>query len=104
LTRSTKDTDCPDDGPVNRCILRRVGDGPDAAQVAALIGESPEVTVLDLASSRMLLVEGSDDAIRRLLAGCPGWMAVPMETVPLPDPRPKPRRAPATDDDSAPND
>lgn len=79
----------------DRFILRFRGSGAqsiaqaDIARVRAL----RHATVLDDSSPRMLLVEGSETELKNLLATMPGWIMTREQMIPLPDPRPKVRRA-----------
>jgi hypothetical protein len=40
----------------------------------------------------MLLVEAPEVKVKSLMASMSGWVMTPEQMVPLPDPRPKPRR------------
>jgi hypothetical protein len=75
---------------VPRWILRYRGSGPrpdvDAARIAAL----PGAEIVD-DSSRMLLVDGPEDALRAAVASMPDWTLAEEREVPLPDVRRRPR-------------
>lgn len=79
---------------MTRFVLRFRGQGEcppaDIARVRAL----PETSVLDESSSRMLLVESRENALRELMTTLPGWVWSLEHIVSVPDPRPKPGRGP----------
>lgn len=75
-----------------RFILRYRGPVPQAAKDVKRIRALREVRVLDDSSPRMLLVEAPEVKVKSLMASMSGWIMAPEQMVPLPDPRPKPRR------------
>jgi hypothetical protein len=77
-----------------RFIIRYVGAGPRPASDVEHIRAAEELTVIDDSSSRMLLVEASEERVREVVGSMPGWIWSPERTYRLPDPRPKPRRGP----------
>ncbi|HEY7427866.1 MAG TPA: hypothetical protein VH682_26780 [Gemmataceae bacterium] len=76
---------------MGRFILRftagRTAPDSDLERIRA----TPEVTVLDSSSPRMLLVQAPLETVRQLAEAMPGWTYSPEQTIPLPDPRPKVR-------------
>jgi len=48
--------------------------------------------VLSESSPRMLLVEGPEAGLKALVESMPQWVLTPERMIPLPDPRPKPRK------------
>jgi hypothetical protein len=74
-------------------ILRYIGTGPRPAADVQRIRAVPELTVLD-DSSRMMLVEASEQQLTKVMGSMPGWTWSPERRIHLPDPRPKPRRGP----------
>jgi hypothetical protein len=79
---------------VAKFILRFHGSGDDTSSDLTRIRSSSGVKVLDEASSRMILVEGGADEVRRLVDEMPDWVAVEERTYQLPDPRHRVKRAP----------
>ena len=77
-----------------RFIVRYVGTGPRPASDVERIRAVEELTVIDDSSSRMLLVEASEERVKEVMASMSGWIWSPERTIRLPDPRPKPRRGP----------
>jgi hypothetical protein len=73
-----------------RLVLRYRGSGSRPDADAARIGALPGVEIVD-DSSRMLLVEGPEDALRAALAALPGWTIAEEGSIPLPDVRRRPR-------------
>jgi hypothetical protein len=78
---------------MSRFILRFRGPEPEAAKDVERIRALRQVKVLDDSSPRMLLVEAPEVEVKSLMASMSGWIMTPEQMVPLPDPRPKPRRA-----------
>ncbi len=76
-----------------RFVLRYVGEGASPTEDLARIRATPGVVVLD-ASERMLLAEGPQLVVQRLLQSLAAWEATPERVVPLPDTRRKVRRGP----------
>ena len=76
---------------MERYILRYTGGGAAPDSDLARIRSAPGVTVLDSASSRMLLVQASPETLSQLAQALPGWIPSREQTVSLPDPRPKVR-------------
>lgn len=72
-----------------RFILRYTGDGkrPDAdvAQVRSTTG----VTIVDDSSSRMLLVEGAESELKKVMEGLSNWVMSAETFTKVPDPRPR---------------
>ncbi|HEX2563063.1 MAG TPA: hypothetical protein VHK25_04065 [Acidimicrobiales bacterium] len=66
---------------MSRYVLRYRGGGQPPVGELALIERT--LRVLDR-SPRMLLVEGSGNGIRQVLAGLPGWVADEEAVVPVP--------------------
>jgi hypothetical protein len=79
---------------MGRYILRYVGTGASPAADMQRIRAAQELTVIDDSSSRMLLVEASEERLKELVGSLPGWIWSPQRMIRLPDPRPKPRRGP----------
>lgn len=71
-----------------RFILRFRGTGPIPAKDIERIRALPDVNVIDT-TSRMLLVEASEDDVASLIQSMPEWVLSPEQTVNRPDPRPK---------------
>jgi hypothetical protein len=78
---------------MGKYILRYVGTGPRPAADVQRIRAVQELTVLD-DSSRMLLIEASEERVKEVVGSMPGWTWSPERMIRLPDPRPKPRRGP----------
>jgi hypothetical protein len=78
---------------MGKYILRYVGTGPRPVADVQRIRAVQELTVLD-DSSRMLLIEASEERVKEVVGSMPGWTWSPERTIRLPDPRPKPRRGP----------
>jgi hypothetical protein len=75
-----------------RFILRFRGSEPEAAKGVERIRALRQVRVIDDSSPRMLLIEAPEVKVKSLMASMSGWIMTPEQMVPLPDPRPKPRR------------
>jgi len=45
---------------------------------------------------RMMLIEAGARSLKSLIGSMPGWTCTPERAIPLPDPRPRPRRGPKT--------
>jgi hypothetical protein len=71
-----------------RYVLRFKGGSTSRDHARERIAKRPDVEIVDEAP-RMLLVEGSPEAINRLSEELPGCDACLERTSPLPDPRPK---------------
>jgi hypothetical protein len=80
---------------MGRFILRFRGQGAKPHEHVARIRALADTVVLDDSSPRMLLVEGSEEALQDLLASLPGWVLSAERKLSLPDPRPNPRRLPS---------
>jgi hypothetical protein len=78
---------------MGRFVLRYRGSGPPPAQFVEQVRAGDGVSILD-ESPRMLLVEGPEAELRRLVNSAPGWLMAPEQAVPLPDPRPRPKKPP----------
>jgi hypothetical protein len=63
--------------------------GADVKRIRA----APGLTVLD-DTPRMMLVEAGARSLESLIGSMPGWTCTPERAIPLPDPRPRPRRGP----------
>lgn len=72
-----------------RFILRFRGPGSAQTEDVGRIRSLPKTTVLDSSSDRMMLVDGPEEHLRAALNLMPGWIMIPEQTVPLPDPRKK---------------
>jgi hypothetical protein len=77
---------------MNRFILRYQGEGPKPAEDVSRIRSLQNIKVLDESSPRMLLVEGPGANLKALVESMPEWVLTPQRMIPLPDPRPKPRK------------
>jgi len=77
---------------MNRFILRYQGEGPKPAEDVNRIRSLQNIKVLDESSPRMLLVEGPGANLKALVESMPEWVLTPQRMIPLPDPRPKPRK------------
>ncbi len=77
---------------MSRFILRYRGEGSKPAGDVDRIHSLENTKVLDESSTRMLLVEGSEAGLRALVESMPQWVLTPERMIPLPDPRPKPRK------------
>jgi len=74
---------------MSRFILRIQGKGAISSADIEHVRALPNVKVLDT-SSRMLLVEGPEDELKRQMASMPGWIMSPERVFSLPDdPRPR---------------
>jgi hypothetical protein len=71
-----------------RFILRFRGTGPIPGETLERINALPDFDVVD-STSRMLLVEATDEDAQALIETMPGWALSAEQTVPLPDSRPK---------------
>jgi hypothetical protein len=71
-----------------RFILRYTGNGAAPAEVVARLRE--QLTILEEAP-RMLLVDGTEPRVKKLLESLPDWLMVEERSVPLPDTRPRVR-------------
>ncbi|MBN1834961.1 MAG: hypothetical protein JW820_03865 [Spirochaetales bacterium] len=78
---------------MGRYVLRFTGAGPGPSADRERVRRNPRLTVLD-DSVRMLLVEGSEEQVKKVVGSMPGWSWSPERTLRLPDRRPKPRRGP----------
>jgi hypothetical protein len=70
-------------------ILRFTGRGKPPEGDLIQIQSAPGVTVLEIASPRMLLVQAEPKTISELADALPGWTLCQEQMIPLPDPRPK---------------
>ena len=77
---------------MNRFILRYEGEGPKPVEDVNRIRSVQNIKVLDESSPRMLLVEGPGANLKALVESMPEWVLTPQRMIPLPDPRPKPRK------------
>lgn len=80
---------------MGRYIVRYVGEGRRPSADVQRILTAPGLTVLDQ-TPRMLLVEGGARGLKSLLGSMSGWTCTPERAFRLPDPRPRPRRKPAS--------
>lgn len=79
---------------MRRFILRYTGGGAaPPADVDAILGQGG-LTVVDR-TPRMLLVDAAPSVVDRLVGALRGWVSAPERSLPVPDVRPKVRRAPA---------
>jgi len=72
----------------SRFIFRFRGTGPIPSEDLARIRALPEVEIVD-STSRMLLVQATEEDINSLAQTMPEWVLSPEQIVALPDPRPK---------------
>ena len=72
----------------SRFIFRFRGTGPIPSEDLERIHALPEVDIVD-STSRMLLVQATEEDIKSLAQTMPEWVLSPEQTVSLPDPRPK---------------
>lgn len=72
-----------------RFILRFRGSGSAQTEDVGRIRSLPNTAILDSSSDRMMLVDGPEEHLRAALKDMPGWVMIPEQTVPLPDPRKK---------------
>jgi hypothetical protein len=77
---------------MSRFILRYQGEGSKPAEDVSRIRSLQSIKVLDESSPRMLLVEGPGAGLKALVESMPEWILTPERMIPLPDPRPKPRK------------
>jgi hypothetical protein len=70
-------------------ILRYRGSGSAQAGDIGRIRSLPNTAILDFSSDRMMLVDGPEEHLRAALKEMSGWIMIPEQTVPLPDPRKK---------------
>ena len=81
-------------------ILRYRGSGSAQPADVGRIRALSNAQILDASSDRMILVEASEEHLRAALKDMPGWVMIPEQTVPLPDPRKKVLHPPSgTEDD-----
>lgn len=78
---------------MQRYVLRFTGQGAAPAADLERISSTAGVSVIDT-TARMVLVEASAADGSQLASTLAGWVCVPEQTVPLPDPRPRPSAAP----------
>ena len=74
--------------PASRFVIRSRGAGSELAAEIEVLRRSPYVRVLDESSPNMLLVEATEEALRKTL-DTSRWIITPEVSVPLPDPRMK---------------
>jgi len=77
---------------MNRFVLRYRGQGSKPAEDVDRIRSLENIRVLDASSPRMLLVEGPEAGLKALVESMSQWVLTPERMIPLPDPRPKPRK------------
>lgn len=77
---------------MSRFILRYRGQGAKPTRDVDRIRSLENTKVLDESSPRMLLVEGPEAGLKALVESMPQWVLTPERMIPLPDPRPKPRK------------
>ena len=80
---------------MQRYVFRFTGLGAAPAADLERISSTAGVSVIDT-TARMVLVEASAADSSRLADTLAGWVCVPEQTVPLPDPRPRPSAAPGS--------
>ena len=74
---------------MSRWVLRYRGEGPITEDDVQQVAESRGVCIVDR-STRMLVVEGDEVAIRSLAEKLSGWIAAPEDVrYSIPDPRAK---------------
>lgn len=82
------------DRPARQMILRKQGDqSPSSAETVTRIGTSG-ARVVDQ-GDRMLLIEGTDDAVEAAARLADGWRAMPVTSYEIPDTRERIRRPPS---------
>jgi len=72
----------------SRFIFRFRGTGPIPSDDLERIRALPEVDIVD-STSRMLLLQATEEDVKSLASAMPEWVLSPEQTVSLPDPRPK---------------
>jgi len=77
---------------MSRFVLRYRGEGSKPAEDVNRIRSLQSLKVLDESSPRMLLVEGPGVRLKALVESMPEWVLTPERMIPIPDPRPKPRK------------
>lgn len=77
---------------MSRFILRYRGEGSKPEEDVSRIRSLQSIKVLDESSPRMLLVEGAGAKLKALVKSMPEWVLTLQRMIPLPDPRPKPRK------------
>jgi hypothetical protein len=77
---------------MSRFILRYRGEGSKPTEDVNRIRSLQSIKVLDESSPRMLLVEGTGARLKTLIGSMPEWVLTSERMIPLPDPRPKPRK------------
>jgi len=77
---------------MSRFILRYRGQGAKPTGDVDRIRSLENTKVLSESSPRMLLVEGPEAGLKALVESMPQWVLTPERMIPLPDPRPKPRK------------
>jgi len=77
-----------------RFVVRFTGEAAKPAEDIERIRSLPEVTVLDEASPRMLLVESDEQPLREVIDSLPDWVLAPEQEIPLPDTRQRIKRPP----------
>jgi hypothetical protein len=79
---------------MSRFIVRYRGKGPKPPAASDVARQAPGLRVVDQ-TSRMLLVEGPEEAVRSAFPSEEEWLIAPEQTYELPDPRPKVERPPS---------
>jgi len=79
---------------MGRFTLRYTGSGSAPTSFVEQVRGHEGVSILD-ESPRMLLVEGPEAELQRLLETASGWLLVPERSISLPDLRPRVKRPPA---------
>jgi hypothetical protein len=74
---------------MGRFILRFTGRGKPPDTDLSHIQSAPGVSVLEIASPRMLLVEAQPETVTQLAEALPRWSVSEERIISLPDPRPK---------------
>ncbi|HTM56253.1 MAG TPA: hypothetical protein VL175_19645 [Pirellulales bacterium] len=73
-----KDKEGQPDAGVKRFIVRYRGAGAKPDDVVRRIMDLPDTAIID-SSNKMLLVEGSEDAIQRALGPNHNWLVAPQQ-------------------------
>ena len=72
---------------MGRLILRYRGQGPLPADVVQAVQALPATRIVEQ-TSRMLLVDGPEDDVRRVVGAGPDWVIAPERSYTRPDTRP----------------
>ena len=78
---------------MQRFIVRYRGKGSAPTEAVERAGGAPGVRVVDQ-TSRMLLVEGTEEAVQSAFPDRDGWLITAERRYEIPDPRPRVERPP----------